>query len=265
MVIAIIALLVGVLLPALGKARAAGRAAVCLSNIRQLELAHALYLNDSQERFIDAGLADEVGEDSTIEGAWPVVLAKYAGPALAPRSPVDRSSFWPIAQGGTSDGADLKRVIELAEANNGKVPAGTKLARWTSYGLNGYTTTFAAPHVDDPDTGKHLGPWNRLSAIERPWATNHFLMMTQGNLPGSEAFATVDHAHPNEWFEEAGSLEGVPGVAATQVDIGAHSEQSAAYNSRASYGFLDGHAATLRFNQVYKSDKDNAFWPDVAR
>ena len=42
-VIAIIALLIAILLPALGKARQAGRVVRCLSNVRQLELAQTLY------------------------------------------------------------------------------------------------------------------------------------------------------------------------------------------------------------------------------
>jgi prepilin-type N-terminal cleavage/methylation domain-containing protein/prepilin-type processing-associated H-X9-DG protein len=46
-VIAIIALLVGILLPALGKARDASRRARCLSNTRQLALAAASYSNDN--------------------------------------------------------------------------------------------------------------------------------------------------------------------------------------------------------------------------
>jgi prepilin-type N-terminal cleavage/methylation domain-containing protein len=45
-VIAIIALLIGILLPALGKAREAGRGAMCLSNQRQIGMALMMYAND---------------------------------------------------------------------------------------------------------------------------------------------------------------------------------------------------------------------------
>ncbi len=48
-VIAIIALLVGILLPALGKARAASRSAVCLSNTRQMGVAMALYAQENKD------------------------------------------------------------------------------------------------------------------------------------------------------------------------------------------------------------------------
>lgn len=50
-VIAIIALLIGILLPALGKARDAARAAVSMSNIRQITSAMMMYANDSDDYF----------------------------------------------------------------------------------------------------------------------------------------------------------------------------------------------------------------------
>lgn len=49
-VIAIIALLASMLLPALGRARAKGQAAVCLANHRQLSLALHLYAGDAEDR-----------------------------------------------------------------------------------------------------------------------------------------------------------------------------------------------------------------------
>jgi len=48
-VIAIIALLIGILLPALGKARDASRQVKCLSNARQLVLGQLLYSNDNKQ------------------------------------------------------------------------------------------------------------------------------------------------------------------------------------------------------------------------
>lgn len=50
-VIAIIALLLGILLPALGNARETGRALACSSNIRQLAVALTLYAADYDEQF----------------------------------------------------------------------------------------------------------------------------------------------------------------------------------------------------------------------
>ncbi len=45
-VIAVIALLIGLLLPALGKSREAGRAVVCLSNVRQIQACMLFYAGD---------------------------------------------------------------------------------------------------------------------------------------------------------------------------------------------------------------------------
>ncbi len=52
--ISIIALLLGLLLPALGAARESGRGAVCLSNLMQLTLANSVYAEDNKSYYVPA-------------------------------------------------------------------------------------------------------------------------------------------------------------------------------------------------------------------
>jgi prepilin-type N-terminal cleavage/methylation domain-containing protein len=54
-VVAIIAVLVAMLLPALGQAREASKTVTCLSNFRQIGLAAQMYLEDSQGQFFPLG------------------------------------------------------------------------------------------------------------------------------------------------------------------------------------------------------------------
>lgn len=78
--IAIIALLIGLLIPALAGARRSSRAVACLANLRSLETAHWLYLLGSDGRML-----------GTSHGAaWPVALTEFSG-AFDLRSPADTS------------------------------------------------------------------------------------------------------------------------------------------------------------------------------
>ena len=68
-VIAIIALLIGILLPALGKAREAGRDTLCKSNTRQLVQAMINYATDFREKMppmLDSHPDPETGKISMI-------------------------------------------------------------------------------------------------------------------------------------------------------------------------------------------------------
>lgn len=86
-VIGIIALLMGILLPALSKAREAGNRTKCLANIRSLALAQALYAAEQQGMLVHAG-------NSPVQGSWIALLEPYAGQPLVRRCPADQSIYF---------------------------------------------------------------------------------------------------------------------------------------------------------------------------
>ncbi len=252
-VIAVIALLIGTLLPALFQARRTARATRCLATIRQIELAHVLYMAANKDRFADAGLAHGgVTTLARLRRAWPVTLASYAGTGLAIRSPVDRSPAWAASDGGEFAGLSLPEVLDLLE--QGVTPDLSRLARWSSYGLNNWLTSFS-PGFDPRE------PFDTLAKIPDPTGTVHFLMMTQG-LDGS-GFARADHVHAETWGD--GPAGSAPFVASAQADIAAHGGSPRSWAARSNFAFLDGHAATLPFSNVYTNYNRNRFWPNASR
>jgi prepilin-type processing-associated H-X9-DG protein len=72
-IIAIIALLAALLLPALGRARESGRAIQCMNNLRQLQVAWQLYANDYDGRLVpngDGSTSGKVPENPSWAGGW---------------------------------------------------------------------------------------------------------------------------------------------------------------------------------------------------
>jgi len=74
-VVSIIALLISILLPALGKAREQAKAAICLSNLRQIGLASETYLVDNDGRYYESwsGASGVVTEIEFGQGGIPPV------------------------------------------------------------------------------------------------------------------------------------------------------------------------------------------------
>ncbi|MGN6725834.1 MAG: DUF1559 family PulG-like putative transporter [Tepidisphaeraceae bacterium] len=71
-VIGIIALLISILLPALNKAREAGRTIVCAANLRQIGVAHAMYQTDFKGQCLSASMKTN-GTDTTDLRWWRVL------------------------------------------------------------------------------------------------------------------------------------------------------------------------------------------------
>jgi prepilin-type processing-associated H-X9-DG protein len=77
-------MLIGILLPALGRAREASRAAKCLSNQRQIGIAAMMYANDRRD-FIPREGVYAFGADPWKRPGWAIDLRPYLDSAVAER------------------------------------------------------------------------------------------------------------------------------------------------------------------------------------
>jgi prepilin-type N-terminal cleavage/methylation domain-containing protein/prepilin-type processing-associated H-X9-DG protein len=241
MVLAIVAVIIGLLVPALSSGKRSAIAARCLANMRSLEQAHWAYALDNKGLFIDAGMPH--GGLGNEEVSWLNTLQEHYGNTLVLRSPADLSPHWPadVPGGGTP------------------VPGTIDRFRRTSYGINNYLSrTYSPAAAVDPSDAA-----DRLSKVSDPANTVHFLIMAfHGNYAG------CDHVHVEGWWGpnlQTGS--DFPAVhASSECETNAHGGPEKSFASRANWGFLDGHVETATFGEVYiDRDNLNRFDPDVSK
>jgi type II secretory pathway pseudopilin PulG len=97
-VIAIVAILVGLLAPSLGGARDSARTALCASNLRQILLAGEAYANDHRDRYCP-GAADFLANLNRWHGARPTAASPFS-PEGGPLTPY-------LADDGAGHGASI--------------------------------------------------------------------------------------------------------------------------------------------------------------
>jgi len=229
-VIGVIVILIGLLVPALAGIQRQSRVASDLGAMRSLSMAHAAYMNVFKDHFVDAGLPH--GGIGSPQASFVTTLKPYLDHPIALRGPLDQSSKWPADQGGTADPA-LGPV------------------RLTSYGINNHLSRNYSPlaALEGPGAG-----CDRLNEVPRPGATVCFLLMTEEG-----DFALADHPHVETWCGLSG--EDTPSTAATQVAINAADRQRPSRPSLSNYSFLDGHARTHQFSEVWTDCEHNLFDP----
>jgi prepilin-type N-terminal cleavage/methylation domain-containing protein len=240
-VIAIIAVLVGVLVPSIRSLRRSALITRDLVNLRGLGLAHQLYMTDHDGHFIDMNLPHAAFSADPSVVPWIHSLQSYYDSELAVRSPLDRSPHWPSDLGGQGVALPVPQ------------PDGFQFRR-TSYGCNAFLSWSLAPSPQFALTGDTAFIYHRLSRIKNPAATIHFVLMAE-----TGSFAGSDHVHPEQWAE-AGA-DNAPLLADAQMHIAAAGGKPRSKAARSNYGFLDGRAATLPFGEIFIDDLHNLFDP----
>jgi prepilin-type processing-associated H-X9-DG protein/prepilin-type N-terminal cleavage/methylation domain-containing protein len=252
-VIGIIAVLISILLPALQKARAAGNAAKCLSNLRQIGMAHQMYLNDFKGVIVQPVQWDPHFSPTTV--MWFQRLSTY----------LNRKQ----ARGGSLDSTEVSEVLKGCPAyppvdNNGDgIPDSDK----TGYGMSRRLRTPESRtryHIPGPDPAipvtspsgingpasgsegpgspGYLAPWWKITQIKKASSRifagdsrNHLL---DPPAAGWEYNVTLNLAVSGDTRRHGGLYL----FDASNVSARLRPEYK---THRANYLFCDGHAETL--------------------
>ena len=161
-VLAIIALLAAMLLPALSRARAAGQAASCKNGLHQLELGFAMYFQDYHDAFPSAALKSSLGSQPE-DWVWWQIQHDASG-SFTMRDAAQGSVIRELGAYNSrylrcpADRDALNRHV-LWQQNPGNEQY------LYSYTLNGYSTNGMASYISKDRSTIVL---NRFSSIVRP-------------------------------------------------------------------------------------------------
>ena len=243
-VISIIALLIGILLPALGAAREAGRSAVCLSNVRQHSLAQAAYggdFNGFMQAADPRGTGGAAGTFAQFDPSWfrsRDFLSLIT--ELDPNRPSPPFQKWVILDSLDSIVVCPSDVSGGGTGNTGQLEGRYAGGALSSYGMN--ANTGAATRWDPT-----------------PPAANRYRRFAE--IPDAASMAnTLDFSAVGP-TDARGSAEG--GIARQSITNGRDFFDNATWHNGGDFinaSYLDGHAGS-----VSEDGNDPAFAESAAR
>ena len=231
-VVALIAILGGLLIAALGASNHSSKVVKDLTQIRSLQRASIQYSLANYGDFIEVGLSH--GDLPDAEVAWVNTLSSFYDSPLVVESPLDDSPHWPIPIGA---GVPI-------EGTENKF-------RKTSYGCNNYLTEFSPDAAIDQSLAV-----DKMSKVKAPSKLIHFLTMAyEGD------FAGADHVHVENWWLADFAPNFPPKKASEEVQTNSVKGMKSTWEATSNYGFVDGHVETLSFGEIYKNLTKNKFNP----
>jgi len=236
-VIAIVATLMGILLPALGRARELGRRAVCLANVRRLAVSLKLYLDNNDGKFPPDRLRKPtdyitVGPYKRYRPRWIWFLNEGMGFVINPYKYDDEASF--------------NKALEMD--NDYYVCPSLKHYKYVRNirnGAYGYNYQYLGNTRPNPTgTGYANYPvW--FNQIRFPARTICFTDSRGSNIPHGEHAYLVD---PPKMAVSKGARHFSP----KNPTLGPlkYSPADARHGGKANVAFLDGHAEAMTYEQM---------------
>lgn len=246
-VVGIIALLVGLLLPALSKARVAAQEAKSLSGLRQMMFGYAAYHAANRGALL-WGYPPATVNGAPVE-AYDVRADKTYSSVVATRYPWRLMPYvgnlWPII----NSQVELPPIPERADSDAVAFSKAYALSINPTYGINAVYLGglngavyqgFAGPNGDAPNVGKHVA--FRANEVRRPTELIVFAdcrSYNAGSVSTGLHYLTPPRANGQNWKVVGGKVVRLNTAMIMGVPQGW-------YSDRVTVGFFDGHAASMR-------------------
>jgi prepilin-type N-terminal cleavage/methylation domain-containing protein/prepilin-type processing-associated H-X9-DG protein len=240
-VISIIALLLSMLLPALGKAKKIAKGLVCATNVRRLSIGMSLYAytNDDffpPDRIREKGVGIQVGKYIRYRPRWIWYLSDEIGPVINPDSYATEAEF--------NSALTMDNDYFLCPSLKDK-----KFAQNIRNGAYGFNYQYLSNTRPGPNGERYSNFPNRTTSVTRPTDTIVIGDSRGAGIPHGEHAYTMDppkmayRKNARNFGPKSGAIVPVGGADKYSPSDGRH-------EGKVNISFLDGHSEKMNYEEL---------------